>query len=59
MQKALIELVKDMLCLLLCSYKVHKIHKKRIEPSEHADLKQTSSAANSMQREHREESHVR
>ena len=59
MQKALIELVKDMPCLLLCSYKVHKIHKKRIEPSEHVDLMKTPSAANSMQREHREESNVR
>lgn len=41
------------------SYKVHKIHKKRIEPSEHVDLMKTPSAANSMQREHREESNVR
>ncbi len=45
--------------LLLCSYKVHKIHKKRIEPSEHVNPVQTPSAADSMQREHREESNVR
>ena len=59
MQKALIELVKDMPCLLLCSYKVHKICKKRIEPSEHVDPMQTPGVADSIQREHKEESNVR
>ncbi|DBA97937.1 TPA: hypothetical protein ACH3X3_012783 [Trebouxia sp. C0006] len=41
------------------SYKVHKIHKKRIEPSEQVDPMQTPSAADSMQKKHREESNVR
>ncbi len=46
-------------CLLLCSYKVHKIHKKKIENPELVDSVQTPGVASSMQKESGQQSNVR
>ncbi len=45
--------------LLLCSYKVHKIHKKKIENPELVDPAQTPSVAGSMQKQSGKQSNFR
>ena len=46
-------------CLLLCSYKVQEIHKKKIENPQLVDPAQTSGVASSMQKESGQQSNVR